>query len=162
MIMKKSSKNRILAAVCIIADIAISIYQTINVLNAYASKNWPTTTGAVLSSELTGGTGGTGSARSNDYKPNLRCTYTTRAAEPNFYEADRISFSDGITKTREHTQQIADQYPPGKTVTVHDDPDHPEIAVVEPGVSPARFIYLVLGLAHLAIGAYTAFNGAKK
>ncbi len=151
--MKCCSKNMWLAAFCLIGGLGLSIWGVMTVLDAMASNSWPTTDGVVVSSGIEQSTSGTGTARSTSYHARVEYTYEVAGM---VYQAGRVSFKDDVSKTRGHAEEIAGGYAVGDAVVVAYEEDDPGNAVLEPGLSPASFMYLVFGLAVLGLGVYAA------
>ncbi len=151
----RGSKNTLLTAVCLIAGIGVSVWGVIVVLDALASSNWPTVEGVVVSSGVERGSSGTGTSRSTSYHAKVDYTYEVDGVA---YQAERVSFKDAISKSRGHAEEISNSYKVGQAVVVAYDAEDPGNAVLEPGLSPASFIYLAFGLALLGLGVYTAVS----
>ena len=107
-----------------------------------ASLSWPTVPGKVLKSEARRGAKGS-------TLTDLKYGYSVAAVE---YIGTLANFAG--TTTAADSKRIVQQYPVGARVTVAYDPDHPSIAVLEPGSSRTRGM-IVFGFVMIAaaIGA---------
>jgi len=118
---------------------AVGIVATIEKFqNARASATWPTTNGTVRESaietrtEVNGKRTFTASVR-YDYQVNGR-----------FYDSRQISFADAGSSTRSSVDAIVARYPINAAVTVHDNPEDIQTAVLEPGVPPRMYLFMAI------------------
>jgi hypothetical protein len=105
---------------------------------ARASADWPNTRGQIVSSTVSHSTDSEGG---DSYTPEVEYTYLVNDLE---YGDDTIKFGETSYNSRRNAQEVADRYPAGQSVAVYYDPDNPEEAVLEPGVTAGS--YLVLGI----------------
>jgi hypothetical protein len=96
-----------------------------NAAQAHASLSWPTVPGKVERSGSERRYGGYGTAF---YRLTLAYRYEVDGQE---YEGDKAQFGPPRVTNQELIETLADRYPAGKEVTVHYNPDAPEIAVLE-------------------------------
>lgn len=115
---------------------------------ALEARSWPTAQGVMLSSKL---------AEEHDgedvmYHARVSYRFTANGRE---LIGDRAYFG-GFDRTTwsVFARNIVAKYPPGALVTVHYDPDRPEQAVLEPGVSGALVAILVFEIVFLAIAVW--------
>ncbi len=114
---------------------------------ARASEQWPTADGLIESSEV---------VRSRDshgdttFGANVVYRYTVGDRE---YQSSTISIgADVRSSSSSRAYQTASRYPQGKKVTVAYDPEHPEVATLEPGTSFASYGPYGGGLVFLGVG----------
>lgn len=136
---------------------------------AKASMSWPTAKGKVLHSgverKVSTSTSNTGSGRrrrtTTTYEADVRYEYRVDA---NRYSGNKVSFGEYSSSNRGHAERIVDRYPKGKSVEVFYNPDKPDTAVLEPGVSGGVYIPLGIGalFAVIGLGATIAAVVGKK
>lgn len=110
-----------------------------------ASRGWPSTTGQVVERGVDPGA----EAIRADSSLRLVYRYTVRGAD---YDSLRIDYIGryGGDSTKVGSGLL--HYTLGQPVSVYYDPQDPARAVLEPGITRANWIRLVLGTALLAIG----------
>ncbi|WP_417380019.1 DUF3592 domain-containing protein [Gimesia sp.] len=115
---------------------------------ARASKDWPVTTGEVLASDVQSHR----SSNSNSSTYSAHVVYRYQVQDKN-YEAKTVWFgSDVSTSDRSLAQNTIKKYPIQQSVTVYYDPQHPETAVLEPGVFKTTWFYYLFGWVFLGTG----------
>ncbi len=114
---------------------------------AHASSRWPKADGIIRLSAVRRSTNKNGIS----YQANLEYTYTVSGAP---YSGDRVSFSQYGTGNAKHAQSIVDRYPSKRTVKVSFEPGHPELSVLETGLTFADSFLPLGGAAFLAAGYY--------
>ena len=96
-----------------------------NAARAHASRTWPTVPGKV---ERSGSVRTYGAYGTAFYRLTLAYRYEVNGQD---YEGDMAQFGPPRVTNQELIEGLVDKYPAGKDVTVHYDPDAPEIAVLE-------------------------------
>ncbi len=86
------------------------------------------------------------------YSPEV--TYQYRIQD-SVYENTTIKFGENAYSSRRKADGIAANYPIGKNVTVYYDPEKPERAVLEPGVSAGSYIVIGIGVLFILISLIT-------
>ena len=81
-------------------------------------------------------------ANEKTYLAKVRYSYSVDGTP---YTGGKVSFSQ-YGGRQEHSRQIVQQYPVGKAVDVYYDPEKPETAVLEPGVTNSSYLILGIGL----------------
>ena len=118
---------------------------------AKASTSWPTTRGVVVASDIERHVSDDHDhGRSYTYHAHVTYEYTVDGTICN---CNTVSFGEYGSSNRNHARQIVNRYPVGKTVDVHYDPDKPESAVLEPGVSLSSYLGLGMGSVFGVAGA---------
>ena len=110
---------------------------------SWASTRWPSTTGQVIESCVN--CRSDGDVPLARYQAKIVYRYTVHGKE---YTSSRISFQSGINSamTRsDDAEELVNQYPHGKAVTVFYHPQDPEYAVLQPGSTMKAYMPLVLG-----------------
>jgi hypothetical protein len=112
---------------------------------AQASPNWPTVTGIVEHSQV---------AESVDkgkksYYADVVYRYEVQGTA---HQAKQIAFGDYRSSDPAPYQEIISRYPVGANVKIYYQPDVPEVAVLEPGVSRQAYIIPGFGIALSLIG----------
>lgn len=130
------------------------------VATAYASNNWPVTTGVVVSSGVTTGvtssntTAGRSTSSTTVY--GAAVVYKYRVNNRTF-SSDQVAIGQGSSSRFSYARQISERYPRGARVMVYYSPDDPAQAVLEPGLSLKAFFTLGVGLAFLLVGLVAAW-----
>ncbi len=123
---------------------------------ASQSKQWSTTKGEIISSELDAQTSADEEGnRSTTYIAQVFFRYQVGGLE---YESSRINFNYGMRTSNIRKQQsIVEQYPQGSAVTVFYDPDNPEESVLERRVNGA-FTTILVSAVFIIIGLIVAVS----
>ena len=111
-------------------------------------KDWPSTVGEILASELRKVTGHNGA----QYHPDIRYRYKVNLVE---YESNVIAASAPpfVLGSHKYASTLVNQYQAHNKVNVYYNPDNPEKAVLERAISPSGMLLLLfLGIAILACG----------
>ena len=111
-----------------------------------SSRDWPVTSGVILQSyvrtkhdNLLGRT----------LEKGTTVTYRYTAAGRT-YTGNTVSFG----QTSGGNAEIVHRYPQGAVVEVHYDPDHPDLAVLEPGPGRGPDLLLLLGVGLVGYGLW--------
>ena len=119
-------------------------------LTGLHSYRWPTVSGVVTGTTIEGRSDESGST---SYIPELQYEYevddTSYVSARYTYGGTRPSFNS----KRDAQSWLDANYPEGAKITVHYDPDKPDVSVVEPGAWRS-IIGVVIGLAFVVLGAY--------
>ena len=143
----------ILATVFTLAGAGVSAWGVVEYRRGQASTNWPTVEGRVTRSWVDEET-------STRTEGNRRVTSTMYQARVDYeYEVDgrmrrsrRISFGEYSTSDPADAEAIVGKYPAGGAVKVYYDPQMPERAALEPGVTFGNYFLLGIGLVFLFVG----------
>ncbi len=126
----------------------------------HRSRSWPQVTGYVSEAwirEETQTRGADDTEWRTSYWPEIRYTYQVAGKT---YTGTQIQLggAEGLAHRRDAEAVLA-AYPPGAMVTVHYDPQRPDIAVLEPGKATALGARAALGLLFLGVALWLAFGG---
>ncbi|MCA9073305.1 MAG: DUF3592 domain-containing protein [Planctomycetaceae bacterium] len=114
------------------------IYSTIkNVNQGRASSNWTETTVTVVKSEVVTNHSG----RRISYNPSVKYTYEHNGKT---YSSSRIAFQNAAAGLRGSAEDVCAKYSVGSKHTGYFDPENPEEAVLETGVSFWGYALLLL------------------
>jgi len=156
---KKSFISRIFPLMLIVIGMLSIIYGAYVLILASASLNWPTTQGIVLESTVE-------RHHTTTRKWKTRKTYHAKI----FYEfsvkgvtfkGSSISSGDYDSNNPSHAEQIVNEYPKGKYVTVHYKPDNPEKCVLESGLKTTAWTPLLIGIIFTILGGIIATSQPK-
>ncbi|MCB8966761.1 MAG: DUF3592 domain-containing protein [Chloroflexota bacterium] len=128
----------IFLGIFVVVGIGISYWGWHILQNARVSLSWPTTDGQITSSYVREDRDEDGTSYFGDV------TYTYAVNDVR-YTSDMVNFGQ-YGGSRNHAQEIVDKYPEGNGVTVSYDPNDPETAVLEPGVTGGSYLVLGLGI----------------
>ena len=113
--------------------------------NARASETWPTADGMVTRSQVSHSTDAEGG---DSYQPQVTYKYS---ANNSSYENNTIKFGENSYSSRRKADEIAANYPVGKSVIVYYDSEKPDRSVLEPGVSAGSYIVIGIGVFFILI-----------
>ena len=114
--------------------------------NARGSADWPSVEGQITRSQIEHSTDAEGG---DSYSPEVTFVYV--AADDRSHEGRTIKFGENSYGSERKAQEILSRYPLGQTVTVFYDPENPDKAVLEPGVSGGSYIVLGIGVLFVLI-----------
>ncbi len=141
----------IVAVVCLAVGIAMTVFFGLPMYRqAQASLNWPTTTGTIQTSEITKSF----QKNKTKYSPSVSYAYEVDGTPRT---SNFIWASGGDSSSDKSKQQaVVDKYPVGSAVKVFYDPENPEFAILEPGITSTNYIVLGGGGAILLAGVIMA------
>lgn len=114
---------------------------------AKASESWPSTQGTVLSSEVVRSRDSDGDTM---YAADVVYSYSVN---DQIYESSQIKIGPkSKSSSSSGAYKVRNKYPKGSTVTVYYDPNAPEEAALEAGVSFNSYIILMIGLVFFGVG----------
>jgi hypothetical protein len=167
----------IIGSILFAVGVGVTIWGFSKLQSAKESLSWPRAEGRVLESNIERvrktssrsrrkrrrGKNRIGTNRQSriTYKANVFYEYSVKS---NKYSSDKISFGDYSSSNQSHAQNIVNRYPRGKDVKVYYNPEDPQLAVLEPGVSWATYTPLGAGVFFILIGgafAAASFFGRK-
>jgi len=125
----------------------VATLQLIHLKKAYASVNWPTTTGTITSSGVAG--------ISDECSPSIWYKYSVNGKEYVNKEITTQQWNESMHK--HHAEEIVAEYPVGSTVKVYFQEKNPSISYLVIGVSVTNWvlsIFFLLGL--IASGIWVA------
>ncbi len=128
--------------------IGVTIWAAVTLRRASASTDWPTTEGKVISSEVESHKGGEGGTT---YGAEVLYEYSVSRTT---HSGNKVSFGDYSSSNPGHAREIVNKYPADETVTVHYNPERPEVAVLEPGGSSIIYLPLGFGLVCCVVGFF--------
>lgn len=121
--------------------------------NAKASEKWPAVDGVIARSEVVTSRGDKGETM---YAAEVLYKYTVGDRE---YQCDNVYFGgDYRSSSSSGAYDVVRRYPVGDTVKVHYEPDKPENAVLEPGVTWMSYLVYGIGLVFFIIGLLLALG----
>jgi hypothetical protein len=145
----------ILFLILLTAGGGLALYSGVKKLAySYASKNWPSTAGRIISSsaKISSSSGSSGSkAAMPTYSADIRYAYEVDEKD---YHNNRVGYGDYGSSDKSHAQKIVDRYPVGKDVSVYYKSDNPDESILEHH-SPGKivFIQIVVGSVFTFIGS---------
>lgn len=130
----------------ILVGIAMICFGARNAERAFVSTNWPKADGTIRSSMVHRSSNKNGVS----YQANVSYNYAVTGVE---YSGTQVSFSQFGLGSAPHAQSIVDRYPKGKTVKVSYASAHPDLSVLETGITFADS-FLPLGGAAFVVAGY--------
>ena len=127
------------------------------VMNALASKGWPSVDGVVAVSDFT-------TNRDSDdgnvtYGASISYDYTVNGAP---HMGSNVHFGQYSTSDPSYGRGIVNRYPVGTRMPVYYDPNNPSTSVLEPGAGWSSFMVAGIGGLFALIGFIGAFFQFKK
>jgi hypothetical protein len=113
------------------------IVGSIGFYKAIASKNWPTTLGTVVSSEVVRPSG-----KNTKYEAKVVFTYSVDGKE---YTSKKLK-ATAARGTSDWSRSMVSEFPAGTVVKVHYNPKKPNIALILPGLQKDNFWMTLLPL----------------
>lgn len=119
----------------------------INIIRGFSSKNWPSVQGKVVSSDIQIQRN---TSRGPNYTPAILFEYFINGTR---YFSNKISFG-GTSSRLISIQKTLIKYPTGSNVLVYYNPQKPQIAVLEPGITFSTIIFLLVGIILTIVGFF--------
>lgn len=117
--------------------------------NARASTTWPSVEGIIEQSSVST-THRSGKNKKTMYAAEITYRYTVEAQE---YHCSTVAFGgNGSSSSSQAAYALTKRYPVGQAVPVYYEPQKPENAVLEPGVTWASYAVYGIGLVFLVVG----------
>ena len=140
---KKNGKSNVNPVIMVLfAGIIIGLYGIYKIYKGYESQNWPTTEGKIIDSRLAG------AKRIIGRRVFIKYEYFV---EGNRYVSSQISYTL-IIGDYSGSVEILREYPKGKTVTVHYDPDNLRDAVLKTEISGRISWLFILSVLAIILG----------
>ena len=130
-----SRPNLLLIIIACLAGLFLMYLAVINSMTALETKKWPTTTGIITVSEITG---------ISKYTPRISYTYTI---DSTVYSSDKIRLTSYTTQGKKQwATKVTDKYPLNSKVTVYYNPNKVEESLLEPGIKIESVLMFLIGL----------------
>lgn len=142
----------VFAVIFFAVGVGLTIWGGIVLNNANESADWPTTQGEVVLSNVREDSDDDGVT----YHAEISYEYVVADRE---YVSDQVSFGQYGSSDHSHAAEIVNRYPEGRRVRVFYNPEDPETAVLEPGVTWSSYMILVMGLCFTAVPVLIAVGG---
>ena len=113
------------------------------------SRNWPSTNGVVLSSDVHTTYDHSDEDSSVKYRAKVVYSYQVAGQE---YQAERVRALEGSSNSSRRARANAAKYPQGEAVRVYYHPQKPDQCLLEPGIKPGDFLALGVTLVFVVIG----------
>ena len=129
-------------------------------------SDWPSVSGTIISSDIrkTSEWKLKGIKSGSDrilYLPNILYNYEVQG---NKYRSYRVFFED-VTRLctgSGYAREIISRYPSGKNVSVHYNPENPQVAVLETGIKFSHLFFPATGILFILLGLWALFGKSKK
>lgn len=123
---------------------------------AKQSQKWPTVSGEVVSSKIVEVSRKKSGKVKISYKPEVVYEYEV---EGKAFRNDQISLSDGSSSIRSFAEGVVEEYPPGKKVSVHFNPNDMEDSCLSTDVGWVNWLMMAVGAGTAIIGGNLALRG---
>ncbi|HED14220.1 MAG TPA: DUF3592 domain-containing protein [Gammaproteobacteria bacterium] len=123
-----------------------------------ASEAWTTVQGGVIHSTVV--TSHDSKGRTH-YSADVQYAYRIGGKE---YKSNKIEATAGTTSNSDSSgaYEVVNQYPAGRNVTVHYDPEKPWIAVLQSGIASSTYWIFGVGGLFMLMGAWIALSGIAR
>jgi hypothetical protein len=111
------------------------------VYSGFSTHNWLATQATILSSRVVTQT--SPSTTTNFHHAEVNYQYSVNGK---VFTSNRISFGRPESDNPQSANQVSQRYAPGAVVSAYFDPNRPEEAVLENGISSGAFVPVLLGL----------------
>ncbi len=135
----------IILGLFIIAGFIAALWGWFIIAKARKTRRWPVVEGAIEQSAPT--------SEANDLLPHILFSYTVGA---HTYQCV-LELPGGTNPSPELATSYVRKYPIGAKVPVYYNPDQPDQATLEPGLSRGDWMIPVLGIAAMAFGIFALF-----
>jgi len=136
--MTRRLRSRLITIILLAVGVGTCIYGLVMMLDAWASRDWPSAAGTVESAEVDAWHQSTRAARGDRFQPIIRYAYEVEGTR---YTGDRRRFGEKPMHERAKARAVTRRYPAGSEIQVYYEPSDPANAVPEPGLHPhARLI----------------------
>lgn len=154
----------ILGALILVAGLFALTWGIRGLHAAVTSKDWPTTEGTVVRSELEkhrkkGGVASTQRKNRFSYRPQVHYEFMVDGQS---YTGSRLTFSDYSTSNEDQMQAVIAPYPVGTKVSVYYDPNKPSECTLETGFGWTPVAITGAGCLLSFIGGLALFGSAKR
>jgi hypothetical protein len=124
-------------------------------VDAYSSAAWPRTTGKVIRSELGSESDSRRSEDRTRYWPKVEYKYDVdgKTFQSNNITLDGLRTGPHVGSGKAQAEEVWSRYPIDMQVGVHYDPDYPERATLQTGVSLNNFFVPIFALVLTVIGS---------
>ncbi len=140
--------NYLFIGTLLIAGTLSVVSGLVALVSGLRSRRWPCITGVVTISKAVSVR--TKQNREPKWAPQIRYQYTVNKTK---LTGTSIRFGmEGLSAGRKFAATYIDRYPVGKVVQVFYEPDRPENAVLEPGISVEHLWPMGIGVALLVLG----------
>src|SRR3989344_4223740 len=129
----------------IIIGLIFFITGIINIVRGFSSKNWPSVQGKIISSDIQIHRN---IRQGSNYSSAILFEYFINGTR---YFSNRVSFG-GTSSKLISIQRVLVKYPIGTGVLVYYNPQKPQIAVIEPGVTFSTIIFTLVGIIFTIVG----------
>ena len=108
---------------------------------------------SIVKTKRTTSGSGTKRRRKTTYEANVRYEYTVDGTR---HTSRKVSFGQSSSSSAYRAEDIVDKYPTGAAIEAAYNPDKPDVAVLEPGVTTSSYIPLGVGIVFIIAGIGTA------
>ena len=140
----------------ILVGVATGVFFCYRIFQSLLSRQWPSVTGQLLSSELRevvyrGRDAGGGPDEASAWVVDFSYRYSLRGTD---YTGTRVTFSDGINKTMRALRKLQASYAGKSDILVYYNPSNPAQSVLVPGPSLFNFTPLITSSLFVAAGVF--------
>lgn len=154
--------DKLFPIVFFLAGVGLLAFGSREVSSGFSSKNWKTTQGVVIESQVVD-KGHSSKSKGKNYKPVIVYSYTV---DGDVFTSDRILFGMATFGTlfksgSERSREWVSQYPEGAAVTIAFNPSEPSQSTLTTGAHITAWIAPGMGVAFLSASLFL-FRPSKK
>jgi len=142
------------AFVFFLAGTILFLYDVKGLINGYLSKTWPSTSGTIITSEISMTLISHYAHYREHYTPLIEYSYTVNNV---VYTNNRLDLGKQISGPPQFLGRIINAFPVGSEVIVYYDPEDPMSASIEPGIATSTYLHTGTGSLFLVI-AFISFG----
>ena len=137
-----------------IVGVLLSIIMPISIRRGKESKEWPTSEGTVISTEVEERHEYNEDGESVYYYP--RVHYDYRVGDHVYHGFKYKLMNVSMSKRKAH--EFISNFMPGDTLTVYYDPEKPTESVMQPGAQQYLYVFLAIGIGLIALSLVKLFT----
>ena len=147
--MDSENLNLIIGAIILGAGLLMFLFSSIQLIKAFNSRFWPTTSGTILQSQVDRSPG---RDRSRNFRANIVFEYKVSGEK---CINNRISFSSKLyTSSAQRASKIVAAFKKDQQVTVYYPPKNPLEGILKPGANREQITGIILSLVFVIFGAF--------
>jgi len=145
--------STVFPSIFVLVGLTLVLIYLPDLLNANASKNWPTTKGKVVKSEV--GSTASDSRNRGNFFPIVNYQFSVDGTS---YTGEKVIFGLDNSWNATRAREVIKRYPKGADVTVYYTPEKPETCLLEPGIKWQTFHVPGYGVLFIAVGGILALS----
>lgn len=145
--------SKVFPLIFVVVGLALFLIYLPGLLDAHASKSWPSAKGIVTQSEI--GSTPSSASRRGTYFPVVHYEFSINGTT---YTGDNVTFDLDKSGNAIRARDTIKRYTKGQDVTVYYRPNEPETCLLEPGISVHTCYVPGLGILFIFVGGILALS----